>query len=516
MKQSSSTLVETALHRRDLIKAAAAAGALTSTLGAPPAAAQEAKIEAQEHWVMKGPVKLYLYRKRQVATGAAARPVLFLVHGSTFSSRGSYDLVVPGRTGYSAMDHFAGLGYDVWTMDHEGYGFSSRTGGHCGIQTGVEDLKAALPLVEQVTGTASVLMFGESSGAIKAGAFAMTEPKRVERLVLHAFTYTGENAPEIERRRKQADFYKANPRRPFGMTQVRNIFDRDVAGKADPALVKALADYELKFGDTVPSGTYLDMAINMPMVDPTQARMSGLPRPPRARRQRQRGGAVPILPHAGGQGQVLRLRARHDARRRHDRQSTPAALAHHTCVPELPTGTVGVRRGICCRTASAAFWTSGGWRISPPPIRDAVPHVVPVCFALAADHALHYDRREAETRVRRRAQAREEHSREPGGRRSSSIATTRIGPGSAGSCCAGGGDPGCRFRARRRAGAATRPAIPSSRPCRSLDLPSSPAHRPRTSGRAGQPSLRDPANLSVPGETCWIPQNAGMPYMAPW
>jgi alpha-beta hydrolase superfamily lysophospholipase len=270
MKQSSSTLVETALHRRDLIKAAAAAGALTSTLGAPPAAAQEAKIEAQEHWVMKGPVKLYLYRKRQVATGAAARPVLFLVHGSTFSSRGSYDLVVPGRTGYSAMDHFAGLGYDVWTMDHEGYGFSSRTGGHCGIQTGVEDLKAALPLVEQVTGTASVLMFGESSGAIKAGAFAMTEPQRVERLVLHAFTYTGENAPEIERRRKQADFYKANPRRPFGMTQVRNIFDRDVAGKADPALVKALADYELKFGDTVPSGTYLDMAINMPMVDPTK------------------------------------------------------------------------------------------------------------------------------------------------------------------------------------------------------------------------------------------------------
>jgi alpha-beta hydrolase superfamily lysophospholipase len=168
------------------------------------------------------------------------------------------------------MDHFASLGYDVWTMDHEGYGFSSRTGGNSGIQTGVEDLKAALPLVEQVTGKPSVLMFGESSGAIRAGAFAVAEPKRVERLVLHAFTYTGENAPEIERRRKQADFYRANPRRPFGMAQVQNIFDRDVAGKADPALVKALADYELKFGDSVPSGTYLDMAVNMPMVDPSR------------------------------------------------------------------------------------------------------------------------------------------------------------------------------------------------------------------------------------------------------
>jgi alpha-beta hydrolase superfamily lysophospholipase len=272
MQPPSPVTVETALHRRDLVKASAAtaAGVLASTLAAPPAAAQEAKIEAQEHWVTKGRVKLYVYRKRQVATGTAARPVLFLVHGSTFSSRGSYDLVVPGRTGYSAMDHFAGLGYDVWTMDHEGYGFSSRTSGHCGIQTGVEDLKAALPLVEQVTGKASVLMFGESSGAIKASAFAVAEPKRVERLVLHAFTYTGENAPEIARRRKQAEFYKANPRRPFGMAQVQNIFDRDVAGKADPALVKALADYELKFGDSVPSGTYLDMAVNMPMVDPAR------------------------------------------------------------------------------------------------------------------------------------------------------------------------------------------------------------------------------------------------------
>ncbi len=260
------------LGRRDLCKASAvaAAGALTGSLRTRPASAQTVGVEAQEHWVNKGPVKLYLYRKRQAASGAAARPVLFLVHGSTFSSRGSFDLIVPGRTGYSAMDHFAGLGYDVWTMDHEGYGFSSRTSGNSGIQAGVEDLKAALPLVEQVTGKASVYMFGESSGAIRAGAYAMAEPKRVERLILHAFTYTGENAPEIDRRRKQADSYKANPRRPFGMAQVQNIFDRDVAGKADPALVKALGDFELQFGDSVPSGTYLDMAINMPMVDPVQ------------------------------------------------------------------------------------------------------------------------------------------------------------------------------------------------------------------------------------------------------
>src|SRR6476660_8198206 len=260
------------LGRRDLLKATAVAGsgALTGSFGVPSALAETRAIQVQEHWVSKGQVKLYLYRKVQAGDSSAAKPVLFLVHGSTFSSRGSYDLIVPERTGYSAMDHFAALGYDVWTMDHEGYGFSSRTPGNSGIQSGVEDLKAALPLVEQVTGKASVYMFGESSGAIRAGAYAMAEPKRVERLILHAFTYTGENAAEIERRRKQVDFYRSNPRRPFGLAQVQSIFDRDVAGKADPAVIKALADFELQFGDSVPSGTYLDMAINMPMVDPAK------------------------------------------------------------------------------------------------------------------------------------------------------------------------------------------------------------------------------------------------------
>jgi pimeloyl-ACP methyl ester carboxylesterase len=153
-------------------------------------------------------------------------------------------------------------------MDHEGYGFSSRTGGHAGIMVGVEDLQAALPVVEKVTGKAGVAMHGQSSGAIRAAAFAMASPQRVERLVLDAFTYTGENAPEIERRRKVADQYRANPRRPITLASIQRIFDRDKPGTSEPEVPKALADFELKFGNEVPSGTYLDMAVNLPMVDP--------------------------------------------------------------------------------------------------------------------------------------------------------------------------------------------------------------------------------------------------------
>src|SRR5262245_20646193 len=156
-----------ALGRRQLIQAASAAivAAAAGGLASRSAAAQAASIAAEEHWAKKGAVDLYVYRKRAVGNGsAAAKPVLFLVHGSTFSSRGSYDLQVPGHPDYSMMDHFAERGFDVWTMDHEGYGRSSRTESHAGIMVGVEDLEAALPVVVRVTGQNSVMMFGASSG----------------------------------------------------------------------------------------------------------------------------------------------------------------------------------------------------------------------------------------------------------------------------------------------------------------------------------------------------------------
>jgi pimeloyl-ACP methyl ester carboxylesterase len=262
------------LHRRQIMQAAGAAviAAAAGSALAGHAAAQGTATASEEHWAKKGAVDLYVYRKRMRAEAGAARPVLFLVHGSTFSSRGSYDLQVPGRSGYSMMDHFAERGFDVWTMDHEGYGRSSRTESHAGIMVGVEDLKAALPVVERATGQRSVMMFGASSGAIRAAAFAAAEPGRVERLVLNAYTHTGENAPEIDRRRAQAERFKANPRRPISRASIQRIFDRDVAGSAETAVADALAAYELAFGDTVPSGTYLDMALNLPMVDPAQVK----------------------------------------------------------------------------------------------------------------------------------------------------------------------------------------------------------------------------------------------------
>jgi pimeloyl-ACP methyl ester carboxylesterase len=132
----------------------------------------------------------------------------------------------------------------------------------------VADLKAAFPVIAQITGQSTVMLYGQSSGALRAGVFAMQEPGRVDRLILDAFTYTGEGAPEIMRRREQVETYKSNPSRPMTRESFHGIFSRDDPGTYEKAMAEALADYELALGDKAPSGTYLDMAIHMPLVDP--------------------------------------------------------------------------------------------------------------------------------------------------------------------------------------------------------------------------------------------------------
>jgi alpha-beta hydrolase superfamily lysophospholipase len=143
------------------------------------------------------------------------------------------------------------------------------------IASGVEDLKAAIEVVQSKTGVSKVHMFGESSGAIRAGAFAQMAPERVDRLILTAFTYKGNGAAEIERRRERIAELRANPRRKRDAAMIRSIFTRDGHPSLyDPAMVDALMASELQFGDSVPSGTYVDMAANLPLVDPAKVSLS--------------------------------------------------------------------------------------------------------------------------------------------------------------------------------------------------------------------------------------------------
>jgi pimeloyl-ACP methyl ester carboxylesterase len=91
----------------------------------------------------------------------------------------------------------------------------------------------------------------------------------VDRLVLVAFTYKGTGAPEIGNRARQVEAYRSSNRRKRDAAMIHSIFTRDGhASSYDPAVPEAIAAMELKFGDQVPTGTYLDMAANLPLVDP--------------------------------------------------------------------------------------------------------------------------------------------------------------------------------------------------------------------------------------------------------
>jgi alpha-beta hydrolase superfamily lysophospholipase len=255
--------------RRSVI---AGAGAGLVSLATEAGAQPKPEIQATEYWAQKGDVKLNLWRKRAAPQAGLVQPVLFLVHGSSNSARSSYDLGIPGKD-YSLMNVMAGYGFDVWTMDHDGYGRSGWSGGNSDIASGVEDLKAAMPVVMRETGQQKAHMFGTSSGAIRAGAYAQAAPERVDRLILSAFTYKGTGSPEIARRNAVADRYRANPRRKRDLAMIRSIFTRDGHASAyDPAIPDAIAAEELRFGDTVPTGTYLDMAVNLPLVDPKKVK----------------------------------------------------------------------------------------------------------------------------------------------------------------------------------------------------------------------------------------------------
>ena len=227
---------------------------------------------SEEYWAHKGDVELYMFRKRlgAPAAGETPKPILFLVHGSSFSGRTGFDLHIPGKTDYSLMEKFAEYGYDVWTLDHEGYGRSDSTDGNSPVAEGVRDLKAGMEIVIRETGQSSLAFYGSSSGALRAAAFAEQYPDHVNNLVLDAFVWTGKDAPTLIERAKKMDIWTASNMRTVDKPFFLSIFTRDKPGTCEDGVGEAIADTELPLCDAVPTGTYVDMCVNLPVCDPTK------------------------------------------------------------------------------------------------------------------------------------------------------------------------------------------------------------------------------------------------------
>src|SRR3954467_3417723 len=240
-----------------------------------PAVAPRSVIKGREHWTEKTAaggvkVKLFLWQKANAA-GTAKKGTVLFVHGSSMASQPTFDLTVPGRPDSSVMDWFASRGFDTWTMDHEGYGRSDKSRPiSCDIPNGADDLEAGTDYILKATGEKKLLVYGISSGALRAALFAQRRPERVARLALDAFVWTGEGSPTLAERTKKLPEFTAVNRRPIDRAFVRSIFARDHPGTADEATIEAFATAILALDDSVPTGTYVDMCSNLPLVDPVK------------------------------------------------------------------------------------------------------------------------------------------------------------------------------------------------------------------------------------------------------
>jgi pimeloyl-ACP methyl ester carboxylesterase len=229
-----------------------------------------------EHWTRKGDVNLFLWNK-QAAQGRPRAGTILFVHGSSMAAQPTFDLHVPGRAHSSAMEWFAARGYDTWCMDNEGYGRSDKKRAiNCDIANGADDLAAGSEYILGKTAAGKLLVYGISSGALKAALFAERHPERVARLALDAYVWTGEGSPTLAERRKKLDDFRTRTRRPIDRAFVHSIFNRDHPGTADEATINAFADAILALDDSVPTGTYVDMCSKLPLNDPAKLTMPTL------------------------------------------------------------------------------------------------------------------------------------------------------------------------------------------------------------------------------------------------
>ena len=264
--------------RRSFLTAAAAACAGLS-IRADDACADAgalAEVSGTQHWTVKRAgsdnVKLFLWRKQlknRVAAASSDRTgTILFVHGSSVSATPVFDLQIPGRPETSTMDWFARRGYDTWCVDCEGYGRSDKWRPvNADVSCGADDLAAASEYILKQSNR-KLLLYGASSGALRAGLFAQRHPDRVERLALDALVWTGEGSPTLAERKKRLEEYRANNRRPIDRAFVRSIFTRDHPDTSDLTVVEAFADAVLALDKSVPTGTYVDMSANLPVVDP--------------------------------------------------------------------------------------------------------------------------------------------------------------------------------------------------------------------------------------------------------
>jgi pimeloyl-ACP methyl ester carboxylesterase len=151
----------------------------------------------------------------------------------------------------------------------EGYGRSTKDrDNNAPISMGADDCYTAAQYIQKLRGPVKFMVYGISSGALRAAMFAERHPEMVARLALDAMVWTGEGSHTLaDRKKKLPDFIKIN-RRPMSKPFIHSVFDRDHPDTAERKVIEAFADAVCELDDSVPTGTYVDMCSRLPVVDP--------------------------------------------------------------------------------------------------------------------------------------------------------------------------------------------------------------------------------------------------------
>jgi len=150
-----------------------------------------------------------LFVREKVKAGAENAPVVLMVHGGYWPGTMAFDF---DYKDYSWMSALALAGFDVFTMDMTGYGFSSRPlmddprnlsesdqaeilsdaqpSAHAfnlvTSDSETDDINRVVEFICELRGIDCVNLIGWSGGGIRTGTYTVRHPEKVERLVIFA------------------------------------------------------------------------------------------------------------------------------------------------------------------------------------------------------------------------------------------------------------------------------------------------------------------------------------------
>lgn len=232
-----------------------------------------AAIQSREAYVTRDGLRIYLwekYRPDQEAESARTGKIVLLVHGGGRSGRPAFDLQVRD---YSPMDFLASNGHDVWAIDIHGYGRSDKTDKDWSdSRSAAADIAAAVKHITGARGVARINLPGWSAGTQRAGVFAMDNPHKVAKLILHAPFWKGTAEFRDFQRRRMENGGRALPQYHVNTEEsLRSDFVRGHPGqhpRAEDDVVQESVKEALRTDPQSPN-VFVEWK-NLPILDPAR------------------------------------------------------------------------------------------------------------------------------------------------------------------------------------------------------------------------------------------------------